>query len=297
MLCCLPMHWQGIRTTRLTAPCPTPLLPPLHPQVVDHPSSQRETQVVKMDVFHSMWRSRTVACPWGSGRPACETVLLHHEQFKINESLSRFAVRTGMWGFLKNLAERTPEYTARRRARGIPPAEHDPMAYGWNGSPGAAASTGASSSTSSTVAGMSPVRPPRMSAPGGALATAGSMSLGALGGFMPASASCMSLASLESAGAGGCGGSLAGGGNGTSLSRQCSGALPARGRNVPQRVKGLLAVAVAGGLAVLFRRSDSMPNLAAAGGGGAAAGSVKALKQREQRERARMRRQASNVAF
>ena len=37
----------------------------------------------------SHWRSRTVACPHGSGRPACETVLLHYEDFRINERLAR----------------------------------------------------------------------------------------------------------------------------------------------------------------------------------------------------------------
>ena len=37
----------------------------------------------------SHWRSRTVPCPHGSGRPACETVLLHFEDFRINERLAR----------------------------------------------------------------------------------------------------------------------------------------------------------------------------------------------------------------
>lgn len=98
-------------------------------KAIDHPRTRSETRVVKMDVFYSMWRSRTVECPWGSGKPACETVLLHHEQFKIPENLARFAVRHGMWGFLKTLSERTPEFVAARRQR-VAPAELDPQAYG-----------------------------------------------------------------------------------------------------------------------------------------------------------------------
>jgi hypothetical protein len=49
-------------------------------QAVDHPNAPPPSNVVRMDVFYSMWRSRTVDCPWASGSPACETLLLHHEQ-------------------------------------------------------------------------------------------------------------------------------------------------------------------------------------------------------------------------
>lgn len=56
-------------------------------QAVDHPAAREDTEVVSVDEFYSMWRSRTVDCPWGSGRPAVETLLLHHEQFKIPENL------------------------------------------------------------------------------------------------------------------------------------------------------------------------------------------------------------------
>lgn len=47
---------------------------------MDHPRAKGSGDVVRCDVFYSMWRSRTVECPWGSGKPACETLLLHHEQ-------------------------------------------------------------------------------------------------------------------------------------------------------------------------------------------------------------------------
>lgn len=70
-----------------------------------------------MDVFWSMWRSRTIPCPHGSGRPACETLLIHHEQFKIPENLARFAVRHGMAGFVKKMGPAVNEFVADRRKR------------------------------------------------------------------------------------------------------------------------------------------------------------------------------------
>ncbi len=70
-----------------------------------------------MDVYYSMWRSRTVPSPDGSGRPSCETVLLHHEGFKIPENLARFAVRHGMTGFVKKMGPAVVAFVAERRAR------------------------------------------------------------------------------------------------------------------------------------------------------------------------------------
>ncbi|GLC44317.1 hypothetical protein PLESTB_000482700 [Pleodorina starrii] len=201
-------------------------------KTVDHPSARRDTQVVKMDVFYSMWRSRTVKCPWGSARPACETLLFHHEQFKIMEHMARFAVRHGMWGFVKTLSERTPEYIARRRLR-VGSYEVDRMAYGYNGCP---------------------------NPPTGAGSVVG----------MPTSQSSLSLCSLESSSLNGVG---------SSLSRQGSAGL-SRGKSVPGKVKGLLAVAMASSLAVLMKRSNSMPNNL---------NNVKALKSKRQQ----LRRQSS----
>eukprot|EP00879_Flechtneria_rotunda_P005797 GHRR01006100.1.p1 GENE.GHRR01006100.1~~GHRR01006100.1.p1 ORF type:complete len:274 (+),score=93.46 GHRR01006100.1:1014-1835(+) len=94
-----------------------------------HPREYKDSSVVKMDVFWSMWRSRTVPDPWGADVPACETILLHHEQFKIPENLARFAVKHGMWGFVKKLASTVPQYVEARRKRVGPMAE-DPDAYG-----------------------------------------------------------------------------------------------------------------------------------------------------------------------
>lgn len=98
-------------------------------KAIDHPRAPL-TKAVKMDVFYSMWRSRTIECPWGSGKPAVETLLLHHEQFKIPENLARFAVRHGMWGFVRNMTQAVPSFVAERRSRGVPSSSADPSAYG-----------------------------------------------------------------------------------------------------------------------------------------------------------------------
>jgi hypothetical protein len=99
-----------------------------------HPREYLDSNVVKMDVFWSMWRSRTVADPWGADSPACETVLLHHEQFKIPENLARFAVKHGMWSFVRKLASTVPVYVEARRKR-VAPTEDDPQAYGAGAEP------------------------------------------------------------------------------------------------------------------------------------------------------------------
>jgi hypothetical protein len=99
-------------------------------RAVRHPREDRRSRVVRMDVFWSHWRSRGVPCPWGSSQMACETVLLHHEQFKIPENLARFAVRHGMWGFVRSLGTKTAQFVAARRERGLAPDARDPRAYG-----------------------------------------------------------------------------------------------------------------------------------------------------------------------
>ncbi|KAK9909683.1 hypothetical protein WJX75_006002 [Coccomyxa subellipsoidea] len=101
---------------------------------IDHPRAPPARGIVRMDVFWSMWRSRTIPCPHGSGRPACETVLIHHEQFKIPENLARFAVRHGMSGFVKKMGPAVCEFVADRRKR-VAPFEDDPEAYGASGTP------------------------------------------------------------------------------------------------------------------------------------------------------------------
>lgn len=85
---------------------------------------------VKMNTYWSMWSCKSVPCPFNSGRPATETTLLHMEDFQIPENLSRFAVKAGMWGFIKKMSPYMQIFIADRRARGVDPDERDPQAFG-----------------------------------------------------------------------------------------------------------------------------------------------------------------------
>ena len=96
-------------------------------QSIEHPRAPPARGIVRMDVFWSMWRSRTIPCPHGSGRPACETVLLHHEQFKIPENLARFAVRAGMTGFVKKMGPAVKLFVDERRQRVSPVRLYCPL--------------------------------------------------------------------------------------------------------------------------------------------------------------------------
>lgn len=96
---------------------------------IEHPAAPRMKGTVRMDDFYSMWRSRTVPCPDGSGKPACETTLLHFEDFGIPENLARFAVRHGMGGFVQNMVPYMKLFVEERRGR-CKPTEVDCMAYG-----------------------------------------------------------------------------------------------------------------------------------------------------------------------
>ena len=86
-------------------------------QAIPHPRAVDDPELVRMDVFYSMWRSRTIPDPKGSDKPACETVLLHHEAFKIAENLARFAVKTGMAGFVKKMGPDVRSFVENRRSR------------------------------------------------------------------------------------------------------------------------------------------------------------------------------------
>lgn len=96
---------------------------------VDHPAAPRSSGNVRMSTFYSMWRSRTVACPRGTDRPACETTLLHFEDFGIPENLARFAVRHGMLGFVGKMVPYVKQFVIDRRSR-CKPTGKDPNAYG-----------------------------------------------------------------------------------------------------------------------------------------------------------------------
>jgi len=101
---------------------------------IEHPSAPLQDGVVRMHDFYSMWRSRTVPCPKGTDRPACETTLLHYEDFGIPENLARFAVRHGMGGFVSNMVPYMSQFIANRRSR-CKPSEFDSEAYGLNITP------------------------------------------------------------------------------------------------------------------------------------------------------------------
>ena len=92
-------------------------------QAIEHPRAAYEPDIVRMDVFYSMWRSRTIPDPKGGSQPACETVLLHHEQFKIQERLARFAVKAGMNGFVKKLGPDVRNFVDQRRKK-VQPVSH-----------------------------------------------------------------------------------------------------------------------------------------------------------------------------
>eukprot|EP00191_Tetraselmis_sp_GSL018_P013785 CAMPEP_0177580536 /NCGR_PEP_ID=MMETSP0419_2-20121207/1614_1 /TAXON_ID=582737 /ORGANISM="Tetraselmis sp., Strain GSL018" /LENGTH=575 /DNA_ID=CAMNT_0019069413 /DNA_START=243 /DNA_END=1968 /DNA_ORIENTATION=+ len=101
---------------------------------VDHPDAPA-SDVIRVDEIHSMWRSRTIPSPRGDGEHACETVLLHCENMKVPEKLARFAVRHGMWGFVKKMGPCTRSFLQKRRKH-VDPFETDPMAFGYNATGG-----------------------------------------------------------------------------------------------------------------------------------------------------------------
>mmetsp|Transcript_30897 Transcript_30897/g.87452 ORF Transcript_30897/g.87452 Transcript_30897/m.87452 type:complete len:493 (+) Transcript_30897:757-2235(+) len=103
---------------------------------VVHPDAPTGS-VIRVDDYHSMWRSRTIPSPRGNGELACETVLLHCENMKVPERLARFAVRHGMWGFVKKMGPSTRQFLNERRSR-ADPFEQDPGAFGHEGSSGSA---------------------------------------------------------------------------------------------------------------------------------------------------------------
>jgi len=98
-------------------------------KATEHPMAPVSDDIVRMEVFYSMWYTRTIPCPWGTDRKACEVVLIHHEQFKIPERLSRFTVCKGMWGFVKKMEKSVRKFTVERRQR-CDQDERDTQAYG-----------------------------------------------------------------------------------------------------------------------------------------------------------------------
>ena len=52
------------------------------------------------------------------------------EDFKIPEHLGRFAVKAGMWGFVRKMSPYMKTFVQERRARGVSPDASDPAAFG-----------------------------------------------------------------------------------------------------------------------------------------------------------------------
>jgi len=95
---------------------------------VVHPDAPTGS-VIRVDDYHSMWRSRTIPSPRGNGELACETVLLHCENMKVPERLARFAVRHGMWGFVKKMGPSTRQFLNERRSRADPVSPRTPPPF------------------------------------------------------------------------------------------------------------------------------------------------------------------------
>ncbi|GBF97838.1 hypothetical protein Rsub_11188 [Raphidocelis subcapitata] len=127
-------RWYAIARKILPPPPGAPLGAPHYglSKVVPSPiaeafAADEMPGVKRIDEFYSMWRCRTVPSPWpappgaaGPAPPACETVLLHHDNMKVPESLARVAIRTGMWKFLRSMVAATKPWAAARRARASP---------------------------------------------------------------------------------------------------------------------------------------------------------------------------------
>eukprot|EP01025_Chloroclados_australasicus_P026126 TRINITY_DN2595_c0_g1_i1.p1 TRINITY_DN2595_c0_g1~~TRINITY_DN2595_c0_g1_i1.p1 ORF type:complete len:415 (-),score=40.77 TRINITY_DN2595_c0_g1_i1:920-2164(-) len=104
-------------------------------KTVDHPNAPPRSNTVRMQTFFSMWRTRNVPNPWDPTQVACEVTLLHFEDFGIPEHLARFAVKVGMWGFIKSMAPAMQRFAQERRMR-VGPNEEDPTAFGSAIAPG-----------------------------------------------------------------------------------------------------------------------------------------------------------------
>eukprot|EP00879_Flechtneria_rotunda_P003929 GHRR01004169.1.p1 GENE.GHRR01004169.1~~GHRR01004169.1.p1 ORF type:complete len:613 (+),score=212.40 GHRR01004169.1:1245-3083(+) len=96
--------------------------------------------VIQTDNYFSAWRCRTVASPWAkpndvaasnssglSGTPACELILLHHDELKVPEYLSRMAIKLGMWKFVQGMVDSAGSWLEERRTR-VDPYQPDPAA-------------------------------------------------------------------------------------------------------------------------------------------------------------------------
>lgn len=98
-------------------------------KAIRHPAAEPTSQLVQIEEMYSMFKCRTVPCPWGSGKPACECVLLHMENMKVPERLAKVAIRFGMLGYVTQMSAALQDFVRERRSRCSPYAS-DPLAYG-----------------------------------------------------------------------------------------------------------------------------------------------------------------------
>lgn len=85
--------------------------------------------LVTCDRVHSVPHKVADCLLFAADKPATETTLLHMEDFQIPENLSRFAVKAGMWGFIKKMSPYMQSFIEERRTR-VDPNERDPRAFG-----------------------------------------------------------------------------------------------------------------------------------------------------------------------
>ncbi|GLC60074.1 hypothetical protein PLESTB_001570400 [Pleodorina starrii] len=100
-------------------------------KAIDHPGANDGTtgRIVQVTDYYSMWRVRSVACPWGGERPAVELMLLHCEDMKVPERLARMSVGLGMRKYVHIQVGHLPGFVTERRSR-VAPTQPDPLAYG-----------------------------------------------------------------------------------------------------------------------------------------------------------------------
>eukprot|EP01026_Neomeris_dumetosa_P084833 TRINITY_DN9993_c1_g1_i1.p1 TRINITY_DN9993_c1_g1~~TRINITY_DN9993_c1_g1_i1.p1 ORF type:complete len:430 (-),score=42.34 TRINITY_DN9993_c1_g1_i1:527-1765(-) len=98
-------------------------------KTIDHPRAPARGNVVRMQQFFSMWKIRNVSNPWNSRQECCEILLLHFEDFGIPEHLARFAVKVGMWGFIKSMLPAMQRFSQERRMR-VDPRQEDFATFG-----------------------------------------------------------------------------------------------------------------------------------------------------------------------
>jgi len=95
-----------------------------------HPRALPSGQILRCDIYYSMWRAVTIPSPFTPGGTACQTTLLHHEDFRINERLARFAVSAGMGNFVRSLVTFFQDRFRPARRQRAEPTAPDPSAFG-----------------------------------------------------------------------------------------------------------------------------------------------------------------------